>query len=40
MYTLAHIPTNDVYLGMELLSGMFTCFFKFYICLPLLYCVH
>lgn len=39
MCRLTHMPTNDVYLGMELLLGMFTRFFKFYICLPLYYTV-
>lgn len=39
MYTLAHMPINDVYLGMELLIGMFTCFANLYIFLPICYTV-
>lgn len=39
MYTLAHMPINDVYLGMELLIGMFTYFSDFYNCLPISYIV-
>lgn len=39
MYILAHMPNNDIYLGMELFIEMFTCFCNFYISLPLYYTV-